>query len=247
MGTNGGDHRETTVSTPPTLPTQPDAEHLGPWRRWFEPLEAYVVMLWVLLACALTPAWVQSDGSDVARQMLNPWTVVAVGLALVLREGGVDLSVWAVFTLAAVVAARLAEAAANPLWILTVVICVGVAFGLVHAALTLLKAPSWVVTPITATGAMVLTGYLACGQVLDVDKDQLARWPGAVLGAQRRADTHARVRLRRPPRRGRGRAGRRRGAAPARAKRHRLHHGPVLHGDRHRLVAVVLAHAHLAR
>ena len=170
-GNERGGHRETTVSTPP-LPTQPDAEHLGPSRRWFEPLEAYVVMLWVLLACVLIPAWVQSGavyGSEVAHQMLNPWTLAAVGLALVLREGGVDLSVWAVFTLAAVVAARLAEAAASPLWILAAVICVGAAFGLVHAALTLLKAPSWVVTPITAVGAMVLTGYLACGQVLEVD------------------------------------------------------------------------------
>jgi len=162
--------------------SQPDAD-LGRWRTWLAPLEIYVLALWVLLACVLFPTWIAGGAdyrADIMRQIISPWVLPAMGLALALRQGRIDLSVWTVFTLSSVVSARLTQSGYQPLWVLAAAVGVGLSAGIIHAvAVAAVRIPSWVITPLTALAAMALAGWIAGGQVLVVDKAHLDRWLGA--------------------------------------------------------------------
>jgi len=186
------------LHTPPDLPTQPDAR-LAPPQTWFAPLEAYVAGLWLLLASALIPTWIIHGGAvygpDIMRQIIGPYVLPALGLALALRQGRIDLSIWTVFTLASVVSARLMAVGAHPLGVLAAAIAVGACVGGIHAlvvvfvpvpaaagrALTGLAAAalSVLVTSLTGLAAMALAWWIAGGKVLVAAKAELARWPGA--------------------------------------------------------------------
>jgi len=147
----------------------------------YPPATAFVLTLMVLLAALLVPPWAQAGTlrqPDMVRQILSPWVLPALGLALVMRHGGIDLSVWVVFTLGAIVSARLTGNGAHPLAVLAAVLAVGVAFGIVHALGTArLRLPSWAVTLATAAAGMWLGSRLSGGEVLTLSREDLTRWP----------------------------------------------------------------------
>ncbi len=114
------------------------------------------------------------------KEAVNPWLLPALGLGWVLASGGVDLSVWVVFGLGSVVAARIAAAGAPPLAMLAGATAVGVAVGTVHAAAVgCLRLPSWGVTLITAIVGASVVSAAAGGKILALEMSGGDTWPGA--------------------------------------------------------------------
>ncbi len=152
----------------------------------------------LLLLAVLLPAWAHSGGvgqvfedpetgqahveygSDLVRAMLNPWLLPALGLVWVVWAGGLDLSVWVVFTLAAALAARLAGGGASPLSMLGAVAGLGAAVGLVHgAAAGWGRLPSWGLTLLTATVGVSVVVAVTGGRALALRLSEEYSWPGS--------------------------------------------------------------------
>jgi ribose transport system permease protein len=112
----------------------PSALASGGWRRLLDRAAIWLVLLLLLLVAGLLseaflrPVYLM----NVVRQAA-PVGIAAVGVTLVMIAGGVDLSVGAVISLAAVVAAVLMEgSAANLPLALATTLLVGAAIGLAN-------------------------------------------------------------------------------------------------------------------
>lgn len=105
----------------------------------------------------LLPAWMLAGaayGADVVGAMASPWLPLAMAMFLTVRAGGLDLSVWAVSSLGAVIT-WLAIAHGVPVWLAVglAIVC-GAAVGTVHAsAVRVLRLPSILVTILGGLGA----------------------------------------------------------------------------------------------
>ena len=109
----------------------------GAWRRVLDRAAIWLVLLLLLaIAALLSEAFLRPNYLlNIVRQA-GPVGVAAVGVTLVMIAGGVDLSVGAIISLAAVVAAVLMEgSAANLPWALAATLLVGGAIGLANGLL----------------------------------------------------------------------------------------------------------------
>ena len=150
-----------------------------------------------MLSCVLLPAWASSGGfgtvktdadqkpigmaylSDAMKTSLSPWLLPALGLLWVIGAGGMDLSVWAVFALAAAVAGSLAAAGRSPIMVLAAVAGVGLAVGLTHAAMAFwLRLPSVVVTLFGAIVIVSITAGLMGGEPMALELKGEMTWGG---------------------------------------------------------------------
>lgn len=102
----------------------------GPvWRR-----DVVVLLPLILLAVVLLPGW---GGRDyVLRMLLSPTMLIALAMLTALRVGVVDLSVWVVADLAALVSCALLLRGVAPATAMAAALGVGTAVGAVNALLT---------------------------------------------------------------------------------------------------------------
>jgi hypothetical protein len=151
--------------------------------RWYLLPEVFVSALLFLLALVLIPSWVGSGAliwPDLLGQMFSPHTLAALGLALVLRQGSIDLSVWAAFSLGAAAAALVIQAGSHPLLALAAVVGVGLGLGGIHAlAVVGMKLPGWGVTLITGTLGVSVVAAATDGEAVKLAMEHFDRWPGA--------------------------------------------------------------------
>ncbi len=107
----------------------------------------------VLLAVVLLPGW---WGREYAlRLVLSPSMLMAVAFLLALRAGAVDLSVWIVADLSAVVAGLLLLRGASPVTALAAGVAAGTAVGSINGLIVAwLRVPTPAVTLAAATGLM---------------------------------------------------------------------------------------------
>ena len=159
----------------------------------------------LLLAAVLVPAygpgwgWVLHSGdqsaadqleyvTDVAGQMASSYLPMALGFALVLRQGGIDLSVWSVAGLGGVTAAML-MAAGVPAWLAFVAAAAsGALVGALNRMLVLrLKAPTVAATLATGLAVMGILHLWPGGQAVKVDQQAFAGWIGWLDSAGRQA------------------------------------------------------------
>ena len=149
----------------------------------------FVVKLLVLLLAVLVIPWVQSGSvlgqswaeraGYLGREAVNPWLLPSLGLVWVMAGGGLDLSVWVVFALGAVIGTRITGAGGSPMLMLAGVTAAGVAVGMIHAAgVGWLRLPSWAVTLATATIGVSVVAALAGGQILKLRLSDKYSWPG---------------------------------------------------------------------
>ncbi|MFP4104982.1 MAG: hypothetical protein ACLFVU_02735 [Phycisphaerae bacterium] len=103
----------------------------------------------------------ESYSLNIAAQMTSFWLLPALGLFLVLQEGGIDLSVWATAALAGVVGVVVMDAGASPVYVLLAGAAVGGVLGGVNALLVCrFRLPSPVVTLLLG-GAVVIIMQIA--------------------------------------------------------------------------------------
>ncbi|MFO0548625.1 MAG: ABC transporter permease [Polyangiaceae bacterium] len=136
---------------------------------WAGPLLALVVVY--LVFAALTPA---TFLQPIALEMMARHTVVvalaAIGMTLVIVEGGIDLSVGSVVALVTVVTARALKSGSSPI----VAVLIGVATGVIAGALngslvSLLRITPFIVTLGTMSVLRGLAKGLANEQKIDAD------------------------------------------------------------------------------
>ncbi|HSA79952.1 MAG TPA: ABC transporter permease [Geminicoccaceae bacterium] len=109
----------------------------GAWRRLFDRAAIWLVLLLLLTTAALlSEAFLRPNYLlNIVRQAA-PVGIAAVGVTLVMIAGGVDLSVGAIISLSAVIAAVLMEGdPANLPWALAATLLVGAAIGLANGLL----------------------------------------------------------------------------------------------------------------
>ena len=110
--------------------------------------------------------------ANVVGQVASSYLLAAMAMALVLRAGGIDLSVWAVAGLGGVVAAWLIRAGVNPAWGLAGGAGAGLVVGACNAVLVLrLRLPAVLVT---LAMALVVVGVMHLGGIATVEVDQKA-------------------------------------------------------------------------
>ncbi|WP_104181864.1 ABC transporter permease [Arthrobacter sp. B0490] len=153
-------------------------------------LIAPVVLAGILLAfSALSPVFFSSDNLLGVLNQAAILALVAIGMTVVVRAGGIDLSIGVALDLAALAAAAAIAGGYRPWVALTIGLAFGLTVGLVNAALiVLLRIPSFMATLsvwfIGTSVQQLLTGggapiYLQKSQV----PDGFALWGnGAVLG-----------------------------------------------------------------
>ena len=156
-----------------------------------------VICMLALIVALLVTAWIRSGragewviddegvtrfsaaalGLELVDLMLGYWVLPALGFALVLHRGSVDLSVWMCFTLSSAVAAALLASGATPLAALGAVVTVGLAVGAFNAIATAwLRVPSAMVTLISA-GVCFGLAYLVTGtEAIKVPAESLSVW-----------------------------------------------------------------------
>jgi len=122
---------------------------VDPW-----PRDVAGVGFMLALGAVLAPAWdvgQQRYLTDVVGQMASFYLLVSLGFLLVLRCGGVDLSIWTLAGVGGVVAAAMIQAGIPAAPAFVVAACIGAAAGAFNAVLTVgLRLPSPVVTLVTA-------------------------------------------------------------------------------------------------
>ena len=148
----------------------------NPW-----PRDVLGVGLLIAVALILHPNWHAHDDwelfmVDVAGQMASFYLLPALGFCLALRCGAVDLSVWAVASLAGLVGAWLINAGAPPAWAFAAGCAAGLAVGCLNAAMvTFLRLPSPAVTFAIAL-AIMFSLQAAAGRSAAVPDDAFSGW-----------------------------------------------------------------------
>lgn len=149
-------------------------------------------MVLVALGVLLLPSWSESGAmyvSDYLTQAAGPWLLPALGMLLVMRRGSLDLSLWAIFGLSAVLTGPALASifnlhptgvgalcpcglpgghAANQAWIvLAKVVAIGAAIGGVHALAAIwLRRWTFLLTAVTAAVVAWLARPEAPGQAV---------------------------------------------------------------------------------
>jgi len=132
--------------------------HAGPW-----PRDLLGGALVISLTGTLLVAWrvdPECYFNNVVGQMFSFLLLPAMGFALALRRGAVDLSVWATCALGGVVAGELIRAGLWPVAAFGATLLAGAGLGAIHGLLVgLLRLPSILVTFVSAAGIVAaLTG-----------------------------------------------------------------------------------------
>ena len=161
-----------------------------PWRR-----DLLGVGLLIGLALAMAPSW-RLEGirftSDVAGQMTSYLLLPAVGFALALRRGALDLSVWMVMALGGLVAAGLINARWDPRWAFAAATLAGLAVGLLNAAAVVwLRSSAPAATLATALVVFALGHAAVDGRAVDIPAKSFAAWQMSAPAAEGDAEAVA--------------------------------------------------------
>ena len=152
----------------------PSADRLS-WLR-----DALGVAPLAVLLVVLFPSWGLPDGTyvtNVAGQVASPRLLAALGMALALRMGAIDLSVWAVMAGGSLTAAGAISAGVSPVWAFALGAAAGAGCGAVNAVLVVAaRLPSPVATLLVAGGVIGLTWVLVPGGGIELPDDAFDRW-----------------------------------------------------------------------
>jgi len=134
----------------------------------------------ILLTGTLLAAWrVDQERyfSNVVGQMFSFHLLPAMGFALALRRGAVDLSVWATCALGGVVAGELIGAGCSPTTAFAAALLVGGALGAIHGLLVgFLRLPSIIVTVLTGVGIVAVLNAFYDGRAVTMGQAALEDW-----------------------------------------------------------------------
>jgi ribose/xylose/arabinose/galactoside ABC-type transport system permease subunit len=148
----------------------------------------YVAMVIVALYnMVFTPAWFTYSNMKLQLVQTGPIMIVAIGMALVIGTGGIDLSVGATMAISASVIGQLLQRNANPILMLVLAILAGMVVGAIAGSLVTFAG----VQPIVATLALLVAGRGLAqwlqASTLNVDSNFLsAIGSGSWLGFQAR-------------------------------------------------------------
>ncbi|MGA2266538.1 MAG: hypothetical protein ABSH10_08945 [Phycisphaerae bacterium] len=160
----------------------------SPWWR-----DALTLLVMLILAAILLPDWIKGVGplssqesetqptefvgnvaqylNNVPGQMTSTYLLLALGFALALRCGAVDLSIWAVAATGGVAAAKLMSLGVATSAAFAAAGAVGVAVGLLHGlAVVRWKLPSVLVTAATGIGLVLLLDVGLRGGAVEVPR-----------------------------------------------------------------------------
>jgi len=138
------------------------------------------VGLLIALCAVLLPGWAttgQTHFRDVVAEMYNFRLLPALGFALALRFGAIDLSVWSLTALGGVLAAVAGQHGLGPGASLLVGTTAGLSVGMLHALATVvLRVPSFVIT--LATGVAIFFGlnWTFAGPVVSPPEGLFSSW-----------------------------------------------------------------------
>lgn len=182
---NGGGPAQQAQQAPPTPPAP--ARPRTPWLRgvpdgdWFRRLGVYLALaLLVLVNLVVTDNYLSTANLWTQLQQVAPVVIVALGMALVIGTGGIDLSVGSVMAL---------SAAVMPLYLgygTVVAVLVGLVVGLASGAVAGLLVGRVNLQPIVATLGLMVAGRglaaVVSGQVSFTDPGLRRLGTGEVLG-----------------------------------------------------------------
>ena len=138
------------------------------WRR-----DLLVPYLLIALTVAMVPPW----SGDVLGEMTSFYLLPAMGFALALRCGAIDLSVWASAAVGGVVAVALINTGASTVVAFVAGVLAGGAMELVNAAMVILaRVPSVVSTFITAVVTTLIMTHFTPGRALWIDEPTFTNW-----------------------------------------------------------------------
>ncbi len=122
-------------------------------------------------------ARVSSYRRDIVGQLTSATMLAALGFLLAMRQGALDLSIWAVMGISGMAAAGLINAGA-PAWLGVVGGAVlGVALGGLNALFVAgLRLPSMIITPLTGLGIVLLAGQLTSSRGILLRPDAFDTW-----------------------------------------------------------------------
>jgi len=146
-----------------------------PWRR-----DLLCVGMLAVLAALLLPVYNAGGDryiSDVAGVLVSPYLLVSLGFLLALRQGALDLSVWAVMAAAGLAAAGLIQAGFSPGWAMLAAVALGAGIGAVQGALVAgLRLPAGLVTLLMAVLIVWACGRLVAGREVSVPDSTFDQW-----------------------------------------------------------------------
>lgn len=146
-----------------------------PWLR-----ELLGASLLIVLTAVLLAGWgsdEQRHFKDVVAQMYSFRLLPALGFALALRCGAIDLSVWSVTALGGVAAAVAARSGLAPAAVLLAGMTAGLLMGALHAALTAgLRAPSPAVTLVSGVAVFLALSLSFQGPAVAAPEGVFSRW-----------------------------------------------------------------------
>ena len=138
---------------------------------------ALLVIFLTMILIRTRPIHPERYFTDVVGQMFSFYLLPALGFCLVLRQGGIDLSVWAIGALGGVLGVEVFQAGGGPGVALTTAAASGAALGLMHGLLIgRARLPSVLVTFLSGSAiVLVLRGIYGASEVL-VPSEAFAGW-----------------------------------------------------------------------
>ena len=137
-----------------------------------------------VLAVYLVSAWDRAGGEydlDVSGNLASPALLMAIGFALVVRRGGLDLSLWTTLSAAAVLGGLLINAGLNPLWAFALAVALGGGIGALNGLLAAgLKLPTLLVTAAVGIVTIALLGACCGAEPIRIGDDAFDHWVAVV-------------------------------------------------------------------